>query len=149
MKPFKIRLLEKEDYHLGFLNLLNFLTRTPDTSYDLFCKQYDMIKKTCITDYIYVLLITKNEEDILVGTFKLNVEPKFHNNYANMGHIEDVVIFPEYRDCGYGKEMIKFAVKEASTLNCYKIVLNCNENNVPFYKKCGFKEKGKEMNIYF
>ena len=144
---FKIRLLEKEDYYLGFLNLLNYLTTTNDTSYDLFCEQYDLIKK-CPTNHIYVLTIHKDDKEILIGTFKLIIEFKFHNNFANMGHIEDVVIFPEYRNKGCGKCIIDFAVKECFNSKCYKIVLNCNDNNVEFYKKCGFKEKGKEMTMY-
>jgi glucosamine-phosphate N-acetyltransferase len=149
MSAFKIRLLEKEDYHLGFLNLLNSLTRTPKTSYGSFCEQYDLIKKICPTNYIYVLTLTSKENrEILVGTFKLIIEPKFHNNFANMGHIEDVVVSSQYRGYGYGKEMIDFGVKEAFASKCYKVVLNCNKNNIPFYKKCGFKEKGYEMCIY-
>jgi len=31
---------------------------------------------------------------------------------------------------------------------CYKTVLNCNNDNIDFYNKCGFSIKGVEMCVY-
>ncbi|KAJ1500746.1 hypothetical protein HMI55_003750, partial [Coelomomyces lativittatus] len=30
-------------------------------------------------------------------------------------------------------------------VGCYKIILNCAENNITFYEKCGFVKKEVEM----
>lgn len=32
---------------------------------------------------------------------------------------------------------------------CYKIILDCGENNIPFYEKCGFNRKEIQMTLYF
>jgi len=31
---------------------------------------------------------------------------------------------------------------------CYKIILDCNDKNVGFYQKCGFKQKEIQMALY-
>jgi glucosamine-phosphate N-acetyltransferase len=35
------------------------------------------------------------------------------------------------------------------TVGCYKVILDCSEKNVPFYEKCGFTVKEKQMVVYF
>jgi hypothetical protein len=42
-------------------------------------------------------------------------------------------------------EQLKHLGKE---LGCYKLILNCNENNVPFYEKCGLTVKDVQMTLY-
>ena len=34
-------------------------------------------------------------------------------------------------------------------MGCYKIILDCSVKNVPFYEKCGFVEKEREMALYY
>lgn len=34
-------------------------------------------------------------------------------------------------------------------MGCYKIILDCSVKNVPFYQKCGFTEKEREMVLYY
>ena len=39
---------------------------------------------------------------------------------------------------------------QASSLPCVRqVILDCSEANAPFYKKCGFEEKARQMAIYF
>jgi glucosamine-phosphate N-acetyltransferase len=33
----------------------------------------------------------------------------------------------------------------AKKKNCYKVILDCSEKNIPFYKKIGFKEHDISM----
>lgn len=47
----------------------------------------------------------------------------------------------------YNRVILK--LKElAGQLGCYKVILACNDDNVPFYEKCGFKPKEVEMAWY-
>lgn len=32
---------------------------------------------------------------------------------------------------------------------CYKVTLECSDDNVGFYTKCGFERKGNQMSVYF
>ena len=136
-----IRELEKEDYHKGFLDLINYFTKNPKhVSYEDFVKVFESITNS-------IVLVVEEKEKI-VGTAKLLVEQKFHNNFSKMGHIEDVVVLEEYRGKGIGKLLMKKLIEFGKEKGCYKIVLNCNQENVEYYKKLGFIEKGAEMSLY-
>lgn len=36
----------------------------------------------------------------------------------------------------------------AKTLGVYKVILDCNDSNIDFYEKCGFKKKENCMAWY-
>lgn len=82
----------------------------------------------------------------VVGTCKIEIETKLLNP---VGHIEDVVVNEEYRNKGYGRRMISYLCDLGKESNCYKIVLNCKENNDKFYEKCLFVKEGSEMVLRF
>lgn len=84
----------------------------------------------------------------IIGCGTIIIEPKFIHKCKNVAHIEDVCIKPEYRNKGYGNKVIQLLIDISKLNNCYKIILNCNEKNKLFYKKCGFTETNKQMSIY-
>ena len=49
---------------------------------------------------------------------------------------------PEYRRCGYAKELIKKAILDARKQNRKGLVLTCKESLVPYYSKFGFVDEG-------
>lgn len=141
-----IRSLVLDDYHRGFLKLLNQLTPTTiDCSFEKFAEEmHNMVDVNPMTS-IYVI----EEYGVIVATAKLFLEYKLHNGFTYMGHIEDVVVHSDYRGKGYGKQIMEYTRDEAiNKYKCYKVVLDCSESNVPFYEKCGFKRKGNEMVVY-
>ena len=138
-----IRQIQKEDYNKGFLNLINIFTRDPiEKSYEDFCEILNLINSQ--GSEIYVI----EEDGIIVSTAKVIFEPKLHNNFAKMGHIEDVVTIPAYRGHGYASLLIKKILERCKEEKCYKVILTSNIINIPFYKKNGFIEKGTELTIY-
>ena len=72
----------------------------------------------------------------VVGYGCLCVEVKIRG--GRLGHIEDIVTDPHHRSMGIGKCMVTHLLQIAEEQNCYKVVLQCDENNIPFYEKCGF-----------
>ncbi len=64
-----------------------------------------------------------------------------------MAHVEDVVTRQGYESQGIGKALIKRAVDFAKENGCYKVILNCNEGNVGFYEKQGFKRHDIGMRL--
>lgn len=44
--------------------------------------------------------------------------------------------------------IIEELVRIGDNLGCYKILLDCSEDNVKFYEKCGFKKKEVQMVKY-
>lgn len=45
--------------------------------------------------------------------------------------------------------LIEELTQRAAALQCYKIILDCGEHNVPFYEKCGLVKKEVQMVRYF
>ena len=41
--------------------------------------------------------------------------------------------------------LITALIAEAEQRGCYKTILDCSEENVPFYRKCDFEVKGVQM----
>lgn len=144
---YQVSKLEKNDYHKGFLKLLEQLTTVQPESgenitFDQFCEHYDQMCSD-----IYVIRDISLNKIVASGT--LLIEKKFIHNLASVGHIEDIVVDKECRGLGLGKSMINHLVKIANNSNCYKVILNCNKNNTGFYKKCGFEDREVEMVLYF
>lgn len=139
---FETRQLEEEDYYKGFLNLLQQLTDiNPDNiTFEKFKDYYNLIKNK-------IFVIEKDNKIIATGS--ILIEHKFIHDLSQIGHIEDVVVSSDYRGFGLGKLIIKKLVDYCEKEKCYKVILDCAENNVKFYEKCGFENKGIQMSYYF
>ena len=138
------RLLQKDDYYKGFFDVINYFTKNKiKINFEDFKNQYDKIINQNSIVYI------AEHENKIIGTSKLIIEYKFHNNLTKMGHIEDVVVDEKYRGNNIGKKLVLLLVDEARKQNCYKISLCSSKKNKEFYIKCGFKVKDLELTKYF
>jgi glucosamine-phosphate N-acetyltransferase len=88
-------------------------------------------------------------EKTIIGSITVLIEPKFIRNISLVAHIEDVVVNSEFRQYGLGKRLVNHAIEYARSQGCYKVILDCSEQNVGFYTKCGFVVKEKQMALYF
>ena len=95
--------------------------------------------------FVYVL------DNKIVGMITLLHEQKLIHNMGRVGHIEDVVVSSSCRGHGLGKMLVNRCIEYAKKQGCYKCILDCSEENVPFYKKCnsGFEVKGVQMALYY
>lgn len=80
-----------------------------------------------------------------VGALTLLVEQKFIRNGGLAGHVEDVAVHRDYQGRGIGKQLVETADSVSRELGCYKNVLSCSEENVPFYERCGYHRHAVEM----
>ena len=83
----------------------------------------------------------------VVGTATLLIEQKFIRHGGFCGHIEDVAVHPEYQGQGIGKSLVQRLIDVAKKRGCYKMILDCSEELVPFYKKVGFHESDRHMRL--
>ncbi|KAJ9523892.1 hypothetical protein QJQ45_020094 [Haematococcus lacustris] len=81
----------------------------------------------------------------LVGTATLLLERKFLRHCGKVGHIEDVVVDERCRGARLGLRLITALTEAAQAAGCYKVVLDCSEDNVAFYEKCGLRRKDVQM----
>tara|TARA_A100001015_G_scaffold319641_1_gene443176 strand:- start:1316 stop:1759 length:444 start_codon:yes stop_codon:yes gene_type:complete len=64
---------------------------------------------------------------------------------GNLGVIEDIIVHSNYRKKNVGKSIVNFLFDVAKDNGCYKVVLQCEEKNFNFYKKCNFETSGISM----
>lgn len=136
---YTIRLLTINDYNNGFFETLDQLTDSIKPTESAFRDFFDILPNN-----IKVWVIEYN--GIIIGTGKLVFEPKFTHGLSYIAHVEDIVIDNNYKNQGLGKQLIIFLIKQCT--HCYKIILNCSADNIPFYTKCGFILKDHQMAIY-
>lgn len=138
------RKLEENDYNLGYLELLLKLTNVGDISINEWTNRYkELNNNPCIQIWVMV------DDNTIIASGTIILEPKFIHNCGKVGHIEDVVVHKDKHGLGVGKKLIDELVNIAKNTNCYKVILNCSENNVGFYEKSGFKLMERQMALYF
>lgn len=125
---------------LGQLSVMDIEKMSADQSAKLFRR---------FGDHHQIHVLEDKASGLIVGTGTLFIEDKFLRNYGKVGHIEDIVVHSDYRGYGLGKIMIEHLTKQAKIGGCYKCILDCSDDNVGFYEKCGYVKKGAQMGAYF
>ena len=138
----KIRELQEKDLFNGFLESLDSLRKASDLSPK---KAKTIFKKMrSIPDHaIYVV----EYDSKIIGSATIFIEPKFIHKGGKVGHIEDVVVSKEHQGEGIGLQLINALIQYAEKKGCYKTVLDCTDEVMPFYKKLGFKHFSNSMRI--
>jgi ribosomal protein S18 acetylase RimI-like enzyme len=140
-----IRRLELNDYNLGYLEMLETLTTVGNISYGEWSKRFLEID---IDRNIQIWVVYCRDNNKIVGSSTILLEAKFIHNLGKVAHIEDVVISSQFRGEGLGKLLINHLIDIANSKGCYKIILDCNDDNTQFYTKCGFTILGAQMALY-
>jgi glucosamine-phosphate N-acetyltransferase len=91
--------------------------------------------------HVFSIVITENKT--VIGYGSIVIETKVRG--GKMGHIEDIVTSPTHRNSGVGRLLIDALSGIAKQHGCYKVALQCQENNVVFYEKCNFAVSGLAM----
>lgn len=142
---YSIRLLELGDYSKGFIELLSFLTEVGDWNENKWKHFFNNFQK--IENQATWVIETNNK---IIGTISITWEHKFIHGGSIVGHIEDVVIHPDYQKQGIGSKLVQFVIERAklNKSNCYKLILDCSHSNKLFYQKFGFEVKDNHLALY-
>ena len=97
-------------------------------------------------NHITFVAVTDGE---IVGTASVLIERKMLHHGSKVGHIEDVVVDSNQRISGIGKELIKKCVEQCRYKGCYKAILDCSDENIPFYEACDFFKAENCMRMNF
>ena len=146
MTNIEIRNLSSNDYGKHYLDLLEQLTCVNKEIID-YNKFNEFVNKLNKNHIIFVCEDVINNKIIATGT--LIIEPKLIHGCSYVGHIEDIVVDNQYGGQNYGKLIITKLIEYAKNNDCYKVILDCNDNVQKFYEKCGFHKKENQMIIYF
>ncbi len=142
---YQIRELKKEDLYptYGYLETLNNLAEVGDLNIN---QAEEILEK--INKQNSIIFIAQTDDKQIIGSVTLLLEQKFLRGGKLAGHIEDVVTRKGYESQGVASTLIKKAIKIAKEKGCYKIVLDCDQKLISFYKKFGFKNQGICMKRY-
>ncbi len=128
--------IKYEDLDKGFLEVLdNLLPSQIDNDFAT------LILKEIKSNPLHKIFVAKDtENNIIVGTTTLLIEPKFINKGMRVGYIEDVSVRKGYEGQGIGRQIIEYVTNNAKKVQrCKKIILYCSEKNKPFYEKLGYR----------
>jgi len=140
MSDIKIREIVEEDMEKGFLKSLDSLRKASELDKEV---AKDILKKI-ISDPNHIIHVAEDNGKI-VGSTTLLIEQKFIHNGGYVGHIEDVVVSKEFEGRGIGIKLVTSLLEIANTRNCYKTILDCKDELIPFYERIGFKQESKQM----
>jgi glucosamine-phosphate N-acetyltransferase len=138
-----MRLVQDNDYEKGYCELLSVLTKTSE---NISKDKFEAILQ-CLGNQQQIWVL--EEAGKIICTMTLLMEPKLIHNGSSILHIEDVIVHPDHQKKGLGKMMMDAAKQIAIENNCYKIILDCTEQNKKFYESCGFSSKQIQMSYYF
>jgi glucosamine-phosphate N-acetyltransferase len=134
-----------KDKHLSLLSELSIVTELDNNLY------LEHVKKITNMGTIIVCYrenpISENFDIIASGT--IIIEPKFIRGGKSVGHIEDIVVKSTHRGKQISSDILNLLKNIARENNCYKVILDCNEEVKKVYNRSGFEEKGIQMGIYF
>ncbi len=136
-----IRKLKLNDYFKNYLELINNFTKNINKI------TFIKFKKKFLNQISNEKIFIYEENNKIIGNIKIIKEQKFHNNFMCVLHIEDLIVHKNYRKKGIATKLINY-ILEHELNNCYKIVLNCNNELITFYKQFNFNKKGIEMCYY-
>lgn len=140
MTPIKIRKLQKKDLYNGFLLSLDSLRKSSHIKPKKANMLFDKISKNS-----YQVIYVAVEGSKVIGAASILIEQKFIHDGGKVGHIEDVAVRKEFQGKGVGQKIVTSLLKYAEKNGCYKTILDCTEDLIPFYEKIGFKRHSNSM----
>jgi glucosamine-phosphate N-acetyltransferase len=148
----EIQKLDSNHLRSGFLETLASLAETNLTFDQAYTVFYD--RSLCPNIHTFVAIshnIVCGDVKVpnVVGTATLITERKFLHGGKRAAHIEDVAVHQDWQGQGIGKELIEHLLQQARVLGCYKVVLHCKPELIPYYNKFGFREWAEGMRIDF
>ncbi len=142
MAKVKIRKLQKKDLFNGFLESLDSLRKSSDMDPKKAIAVFNKIKLQ--PDYVIYVALADSK---VVGSATIFIEQKFIHKGGMVGHIEDVVVNKKYQGMGIGQKLVKALLSHAKRMGCYKTILDCTDELMPFYEKIGFKHHSNAMRL--
>ena len=140
MTDIRIREIIETDIENGFLETLDSLRKASDLDKEM---GKDILGKI-ISNPDHIIHVAE-EDGKIIGSTTLLIEQKFIHNGGRVGHIEDVVVSKKHEGRGIGIKLVNSLLEKAKTMNCYKTILDCKDDLIPFYERIGFKQESNQM----
>jgi len=136
----QIRKLQKKDLYNGFLASLDSLRKASNLKPKKAGVIFGSISKN---PYQITYVAVKDCE--VIGSASILIEQKFIHDGGTVGHIEDVAVRKDFQGKGVGKKLVKALLEYSKKRGCYKTILDCTDDLIPFYEDLGFKRYSNSM----
>jgi glucosamine-phosphate N-acetyltransferase len=131
-----IRELEVEDFKKRFAECLSALGETDFTNKEWLATNFVHLREQ---RFIKTFVMVSEDDDSIIGTASLLLEPKLIYGGKWAARIEDVAVRKDQQGKGVGRALVNHCIKVAKEkVGLYKIILHCSQQNVKFYEKMGF-----------
>lgn len=127
-----------EEYYNKIFYLLSQLTDSPSIRYNNFI---NIISNLNNNHFIFVY----KKNNIPLALITLFIEQKLIHGGKCVAHIEDLIVDHEYRNAKIGSKLINHCINLSKEYKCYKIILNCKDELIEYYKKYNFVKYGNSM----
>lgn len=141
-----VRPLASDDFLRSQFSLLSTLSTAPALAPTVYTSLFNAMK-ACHDTYFVVVVIQKDTDQI-VASGTVVKERKFIHGGGFAGHIEDIVVSPAVQGRRLGIKLVSALRELATSMGCYKTILDCQEGKIQFYEKCGFTLRGRQMAYY-
>ena len=140
--PVTVRPLREGDLNNGFLEALDALRPASGLAQERAVEVFRHLERNpdCVVAVAEV-------DGRVVGAATLLVEHKFINQAGRAGHIEDVAVAVEQQGKGIGRALVRYLLERAAAAGCYKTILDCADDVVPFYERLGFQRRTNGMDF--
>lgn len=139
-EEFPIREVQPQDLANGLFTVLSHLTAAPVPSQEEFEARLALMSSRGVHTFVAVSATSGQ----VVATATLLVEPKLIRGLNFVGHVEDVVVDPNFQGRKLGARLLDAVTTCAQQNGCYKLILDAVESNGPFYEKSGFYAKERQ-----
>lgn len=137
--PIEVRSLRDDDFENGFLESLAALTNVN--------LSVEAARSVLSTLPNHVRTFVAERDGKVVGAATLLIERKFIHGGGQVGHIEDVAVHRNHQRQGIGTALINHATAVARNAGCYKVILDCFDDLVPFYERMGFRPFNRGLRL--
>jgi glucosamine-phosphate N-acetyltransferase len=140
---YKIRPLRLGDLKKGLIETLQNLAETGNLTDRAAARTFREMRR----DPSRVVFVAVLADGQVVGATTLLLERKFIHEGGLVAHIEDVAVRRGHEGKGVGSALVDAAIARARREGCYKCILDCKEELVPFYSRLGFRRHEVEMRL--
>ena len=140
MADLRVRELQACDLRNGFFETLDALRPTGDVGPAAAAAIFEQVERNPDT-----VVAVAEQDGRIVGTGTLYLLRKFLYGGSTAAHIEDVAVAADQQHSGVGRAVIEYLLARAEAAGCYKTVLYCENDVLPFYRKLGFRHTTNGM----
>jgi GNAT superfamily N-acetyltransferase len=127
-----------------YMGLLENLSTVEKISMNTFIQNILEISKRGSILIGYLGIPGSSEFEIVV-TGTLFLEVKLSHGGKPVGHIEDIIVHPNYRGKNLSYFIVNKLISIATVKQCYKVILQCKPELCGIYERNGFIKSGVEM----